>query len=80
MLRASEIAYGGLSLLLPLLDPFWDRPLLSAPRFAVVVFPALWGLSGVGLGRKLPAALVTAVLAAGWALCAVLFVTWRHLF
>jgi hypothetical protein len=79
-LRASEIAYGGLSLLLPLLDPFWDRPLLSAPRFVVVVFPALWGLAGVGLGRKLPAALVTAVLAGGWALCVVLFVTWRHLF
>jgi Mannosyltransferase (PIG-V) len=79
-LRASEIAYGGLSLLLPLLDPFWDRPLLSAPRFAVVVFPALWGLSGVGLGRTLPAGLVTSVLAAGWALCVVLFVTWRHLF
>ena len=40
------MTYGALSLLLPLFDPFWDRPLLSAPRFAVVVFPALWGLSG----------------------------------
>jgi Mannosyltransferase (PIG-V) len=79
-LRASETTYGVLSLLLPLFDPFWDRPLLSAPRFAVVVFPALWGLSGVGLGRRLPRALVTAVLAAGWAICAVLFVNWRHLF
>ena len=79
-LRASETTYGALSLLLPLFDPFWDRPLLSAPRFAVVVFPALWGLSGVGLGRRLPRALVTAVLAAGWAICAVLFVNWRHLF
>jgi hypothetical protein len=45
-----------------------------------VVFPALWGLSGVGLGRRLPRALVTSVLAAGWALCVVLFVNWRHLF
>ena len=54
-LRASETTYGALSLLLPLFDPFWDRPLLSAPRFAVVVFPALWGLSGVGLGRRVPA-------------------------
>ena len=79
-LRASEITYGSLSLLLPLVDPFWDRPLLSAPRFAVVVFPALWGLSGVGLGRALPRTLVTAVLAGGWVLCAVLFVNWRHLF
>ena len=79
-LRASEITYGGLSLLLPLVDPFWDRPLLSAPRFAVVVFPALWGLSGAGLGRAVPRPLVTAVLAGGWVLCAVLFVNWRHLF
>jgi hypothetical protein len=79
-LRASEAAYGALSLLLPLVDPFWDRPLLSVPRFAVVVFPALWGLSGAGLGRKLPAALVTSVLTAGWAISALLFVNWWHLF
>jgi hypothetical protein len=79
-LRGSERAYGVLSLLLPIVAPFPDRPLLSMPRFVVVVFPALWGLAGVGLGRKLPTALVTAVLAAGWALCVVLFVTWRPFF
>jgi hypothetical protein len=79
-LRASEITYGALSLLLPLVDPFWDRPLLSAPRFAVVVFPALWGLSGAGLGRSLPRPLVTSALAAGWAIGTVLFVNWQHLF
>jgi Mannosyltransferase (PIG-V) len=79
-LRSSETVYGAMSLLLPLFYPFGDRPLLSVPRFAVVVFPALWGLSGAGLGRKLPAPLVTSVLAAGWAICAVLFVNWRHLF
>ena len=79
-LRGSERAFGVLSLLLPIVAPFPDRPLLSMPRFVVVVFPALWGLAGVGLGRKLPTALVTAVLAAGWAICVVLFVTWRFLF
>jgi len=79
-LRPSEAVYGAMSLLLPLLDPFPGRPLLSLPRFAAVVFPALWGLSGVGLGRKLPPVLVTAVLTAGWALSALLFVNWRHLF
>ena len=79
-LRGSEITYASLSLALPLFDPFWDRPLLSAPRFAVVVFPALWGLSGAGLGRAVPRALVTSVLAGGWVLCTVLFVNWRHLF
>ena len=79
-LRRSEITYGALSLLLPLVDPFGDRPLLSAPRFAVVVFPALWGLAGVGLGRSVPRALVTSVLAVGWAISVVLFVNWRYLF
>ncbi len=79
-LRPSEAAYGALSLLLPLVDPFADRPLLSVPRFAVVVFPALWGLSGVGFGRKVPEPLVTSVLAAGWAISALLFLNWRHLF
>lgn len=79
-LRASELTYGALSLLLPLVDPFWDRPLLSAPRFAVVVFPALWGLSGAGWGRSLPRPLVTSVLAIGWAIAAALFVNWQHLF
>jgi hypothetical protein len=72
-LRPSETVYGTLSVLLPLFDPFWDRPLLSVPRFVVVVFPALWGLSGIGLGRKLPQPLVVAMLAAGWAISAMLF-------
>jgi mannosyltransferase PIG-V len=79
-LRPSEAVYGALSLLLPLLDPFPERPLLSVPRFAVVVFPALWGLSGAGSGRKLPEPLVNSVLAAGWAISALLFVNWRYLF
>ncbi len=79
-LRPSEAVYGALSLLLPLVDPFAARPLLSVPRFAVVVFPALWGLSGAGLGRKLPEPLVISVLAAGWAISALLFVNWRYLF
>jgi hypothetical protein len=69
-----------LSVLLPLADPFWGRPLLSAPRFVVVIFPALWGLSGVGLGSRLPRPIVTSVLAAGWGLSAMLFVNWHHLF
>ena len=64
-LRGSERVYGSLSLLLPLLDPFPDRPLLSMPRFVVVVFPALWGLSGVGWGRRILRPLVTAVPPAG---------------
>jgi hypothetical protein len=79
-LRPSEAVYGALSLLLPRVDPFADRPLLSVPRFAVVVFPALWGISGAGLGRKLPEPLVISVLAGGWAISALLFLNWRYLF
>ena len=79
-LRRSEAVYGARGLLLPLVDPFADRPLLSVPRFAVVLFPALWGLSGAGLGRKLPESLVTPVLAGGWAISALLFLNWRYLF
>lgn len=79
-LRLSEASYGWLSLLLPLADPFPDRPLLSLPRFAVVVFPALWGLAGAGAGRVLRWPLVMPVLAAGWVLCLVLFINWLHLF
>ncbi len=79
-LRPSEATYGALSLMLPLVDPFPGRPLLSVPRFAVVVFPAMWGLAGIGAGRRLPRPLVTAVLAAGWAISALLFVTWRYVF
>ena len=79
-LRAPEVAYGSLSLLLPLVDPFPSRPLLSLPRFVVVIFPALWGLSGVGWGRALPERLVLATLATGWAISVLLFVNWRYLF
>jgi hypothetical protein len=79
-LRLSEASYGWLSLLLPLTDPFPQRPLLSLPRFTAVVFPALWGLAGAGAGRRVPWPLVIAVLAACWALCLLLFVNWLHLF
>jgi len=80
VLRGSEALYGWLSILLPLTMPFPGRPLLSIPRFVVVVFPALWGLAGVQGRRALPPPLVIAVLAGGWVLCAVLFVNWLHLF
>lgn len=79
-IRLSEASYGWLSILLPLADPFPARPLLSVPRFMAVVFPALWGLAGVGAGRRLPWPIVIAVLAGGWLLCVVLFVNWLHLF
>jgi hypothetical protein len=80
VLRWSERAYGWLSLLLPLTLPFPGRPLLSMPRFVLVVFPVLWGLAGANARREIPQPLVIAVLAGGWTLCAALFVNWLHLF
>lgn len=78
--RPSASVYAWLSLALPLADPFPGRPLLSVPRFVVVVFPAMWGLAGVGGTRRVPWPLLLAVLGGGWALCVALFVNWQHLF
>lgn len=80
VLRRSEAIYGWLSLVLPLALPFPGRPLLSMPRFVLVVFPALWGLAGANARSTAPQPLVIAVLAGGWTLGAVLFVNWLHLF
>jgi hypothetical protein len=80
VVRRSEAVYGWLSVLLPLALPFPGRPLLSMPRFVVVIFPALWGLAGANERRSIPQPLVIAVLAGGWTLCAVLFMNWLHLF
>jgi hypothetical protein len=75
--RASYTAYGLASLALPLFAMFPDRPFLSMPRFAAVLFPVTLVLARQ---RFLPDALVTAVLAAGWGILAVLFMNWQYIF
>jgi hypothetical protein len=75
--RASFTAYGLASLALPLFAMFPDRPFLSMPRFAAVLFPVTLVLARQ---RFLPDALVTAVLAAGWGILAVLFMNWQYIF
>jgi len=79
-MRPSYLTYAGASLLLPLLAPYPDRPLLSMPRFVAVVFPLAWGYARAVDRRWLPDALVTAVLAAGFAVMAALFVAWQYVF
>ncbi len=76
-LQASYTAYGLASLVLPLLAMFPFRPFLSMPRFAAVLFPVALVLARQ---RFLPDALVTAVLAAGWGMLAVLFMNWQYIF
>jgi hypothetical protein len=76
-LRPSYTVYGLTSLTLPLFAMFPGRPFLSLPRFAAVLFPVALVLARQ---RFLPDALVTAVLAAGWGVLAVLFVNWQYIF
>jgi hypothetical protein len=80
VLRLSYLTYAGLSLLLPLLDPFPPRPLLSMPRFVAVIFPAFWVIGRAVERRRLPEPLVVGTFAAGWSLCVVLFINWHFIF
>jgi mannosyltransferase PIG-V len=72
--------YAWLSLLLPLSYPFRDRPLLSMPRFAAVVFPFTWVLAGAAGRRPIVFWPLVAASAGGYVLLFVLFVNWRYIF
>ena len=74
------LIYAGGSLLLPLCYPFPSRPLLSMPRFVVVVFPAFWVIADATERRKFPHTAVVASFAAGLALLATLFMNWWYIF
>ena len=78
--RPAYLAYAGASLMLPLLAPYPDRPLLSMPRFVLVLFPVAWGYADAVARRWIPDALVTAVFAGGFGLTAALFVAWQYVF
>jgi hypothetical protein len=78
--RSSYLAYATLSLMLPLFAPLDDRPLLSMPRFVIVVFPLYWGYAAAVDRRWVPESLVTGAFAMGYGLLAVLFVTWWYVF
>jgi hypothetical protein len=78
--RSGYLAYAVASLALPLLAAYPDRPLLSMPRFVIVVFPAAWGYALAVRSGKLPDALVTGTFAAGYGVMATLFVAWQYVF
>lgn len=80
MLRPSYLTYAALSLLVPMTDPFPPRPLMSMPRFVVVIFPAFWVIGRAASRKRFPEALVIGVFAAGWSLLAVLFINWHYIF
>jgi mannosyltransferase PIG-V len=77
---ATYSVYAGASLILPLLFPLADRPLLSVPRFAIVVFPVAWGYACLTERRPNAAAAVLAAFAAGYGLFALLFINWWYIF
>jgi hypothetical protein len=79
-LRPSYSVYALASLAIPLAYPWPQRPLLSMPRFVIVVFPAFWVIARLVLRDRLPAAAVVAVCAGGYALLGALFVTWWDVF
>jgi Mannosyltransferase (PIG-V) len=79
-LAPAYLTYAGLSLAVPLAYPFPPRPLLSMPRFVLVVFPAFWALADAAERRRLPHTLVIASFAAGLGLLTVLFATWWYIF
>ena len=67
------------SLLVPLSFVFESRPLMSMPRFAVVLFPLFWAMDDLASsGRARDAAI--AVSAGGLALATLLFVNWYWIF
>jgi hypothetical protein len=79
-IRSPYLVYAAASLLLPLSDPLLGRPLLSMPRFVVVIFPAFWVLALAVERKRLPESLVTGTFAAGYGILALLFVNWWHIF
>ena len=74
------LVYAVGSLVIPLSYPFPPRPLLSMPRFVVVIFPAFWVMADASERHRLPYTAVVATFAAGLGLLAVLFMNWWYIF
>lgn len=74
----SVFAWAGL--LVPLSMPYPNRPLLSMPRFVLVLFPAFWGLARLAGRRRGAETALVAGSAASGAILAALFVNWQPVF
>ena len=77
--RATYAVWCWGSLLLPLTVAFDGRPLLSMPRFVVVVFPLFWALAALAERWRVHDAVVAAS-ACGLGLLSVLYVNWYFVF
>jgi hypothetical protein len=67
--------YTWISLLFPLFMPYDGRPLMSVPRFMVVVFPVFWAFVALGESWRLTQAVVV-MSATGLGIFSALYVTW----
>jgi hypothetical protein len=66
------------SLLIVLSYPLPARPLLSAPRFVAVLFPAFWAMAVLAKGWRFPVILVG--FGIGFVLLSVAFMNWGYIF
>jgi hypothetical protein len=78
--RPTFSVYVWLSLLIPLSYVFEPRPLMSLPRFAVVMFPLFWAMADASERGLVPKAAVVGVSAAGLGMLALLFANWYYIF
>lgn len=77
--RLTYSVYLALSLLLPLLLMFDGRPLLSLPRYYLVVVPVFWAFAAFA-ERWRAHDLVVGVSAAGAGLMSILYINWYFIF
>lgn len=71
--RPAFAVFTWLSIIVPLCLVFDDRALMSVPRFALVIFPAYWGLSAMTERGRIPHDLWLGASTAGLALMTMLF-------
>ncbi|MEX2274920.1 MAG: hypothetical protein WEA10_05075 [Actinomycetota bacterium] len=80
VLRPSYVVYMWLGLLVPLTYTFEPRPLMSIPRFVLVLFPFFW-VEAEAIERSwIPRTGLVAVSAAGLGALTLLFVNWYYIF
>jgi Mannosyltransferase (PIG-V) len=79
-LRPTYVVYLGLSLLVPLVFVFAQRPLMSLPRFELVMFPAFWVFAEATERGWLPRTMMIALFAGGLGVFTVLFANWYYIF
>jgi len=78
MIPLSYLAYVAATLLVVLSFPLPERPLLSAPRFVLVLFPAFWAMADILRGRWFFLAVAASV--AGFVAVSAAFMNWGYMF